>query len=227
MGYCHTTQPSPITILPLLYLLLDLPISPAFYSIDQNYDHDLLHLILLSILASVINTKARNAAVLVGQKWLVLERGTQTSLTLRGNVVHSNLYMILTCFQAVTHLDLSLLSPWGHSFISPSSDPTLLAHLLRHAFPMVTSLTVYACTPATLQLLAPQWPNLTRNSHFVHQTITAGDGAYHSSSSPPFSSSRSPSSGGDGGETSSAGHGSGGESANRSNNPHLHSFISS
>ncbi|KAL6348448.1 hypothetical protein AAG906_007380 [Vitis piasezkii] len=142
--------------------------------------HDLLHLILSSILASVIDTKARNAAVL-----------------------------------AVTHLDLSLLSPWGHSFVSPSSDPTLLAHLLRHAFPMVTSLTVYARTLATLQLLAPQWPNLTHNSHFAHQTAAAGDGACHSSSSPPSSSSRSPSSGGDGGETS------------RSSNPHLHSFISS
>ena len=39
MGYRHATQPSPVTILPLLYLLLDFPISPAFYSIDQNYDY--------------------------------------------------------------------------------------------------------------------------------------------------------------------------------------------
>lgn len=123
--------------------------------------HDLPDAILSSILASVTDTRARNAAALVCRKWLVLERGTRTSLTLRGNVVHNNLYMIPTCFRAVTHLDLSLLSPWGHSLISPSSDPMLLAHLLRHAFPMVTSLTVYARTPATLQLLAPQWPNLT------------------------------------------------------------------
>lgn len=123
--------------------------------------HDLPDAILSSILAAVSDTRTRNAASLVCRKWLVLERGTRTSLTLRGNVVHNNLYMIPTCFRAVTHLDLSLLSPWGHSLISPSSDPTLLAHLLRHAFPFVTSLTVYARTPATLQLLAPQWPLLS------------------------------------------------------------------
>ena len=67
--------------------------------------HDLPDMIMLSILASVIDTKARNAAALVGWKWLVSERGTRTSLTLRGNAVHSNLYRISTYFQAVTHLD--------------------------------------------------------------------------------------------------------------------------
>ena len=84
---------------------------------------------------------------------------------------------------------------------------------------MVTPLTVHARTPATLQLLAPQWPNLTHNSHFVHQTVTVGDGACHSSPSSLSSSSRSPSSAGDDGETSSAGHGSDGASASRSSSP--------
>ena len=66
---------------------------------------------------------------------------------------------------------------------------------------MVTPLTVHARTPATLQPLAPQWLNLTHSSHFVHQTVTIGDEACHSSSSPspPSSSSRFPSSAGDGG----------------------------
>ena len=68
---------------------------------------------------------------------------------------------------------------------------------------MVTPLTVHARTPATLQPLAPQWLNLTHSSHFVHQTVTIGDEACHSSSSPspPSSSSRFPSSAGDGGAT--------------------------
>ena len=63
----------------------------------------------------------------------------------------------------------------------------------------------------------PQWPNLTHSSHSVHQIITAGEGACHSSPSLLSFSPRSPSSAGDGGETSSAGHGS--ASASRSSSP--------
>ena len=131
-----------------------------------------------------------------------------TSLTLRGNAVHSNLYRTPTYFQAVTHLDFKLIF-----FAMP--------------FRWWPSLTVHARTPATLQHQAPQWLNLTHSSHFVHQTVTPGDEACHSSPLPPSSSSRSPSSAGDGCETSSAGHGSGGTSASRSSSPHLYSFIPS
>ncbi|XP_034692181.1 F-box protein MAX2-like [Vitis riparia] len=52
--------------------------------------HDLLDVILKSILASMIDTRARNAATLVDWKRLVPERGARTSLTLRGDAVHSN-----------------------------------------------------------------------------------------------------------------------------------------
>ena len=136
MGYCHATQPSPVTILPLLYFLFDPPISLAFYSIDQNYDycklqkqmlyrkptsmaeaatdgatsiHDLSDVILQSILASMTDTKARNVAALIGWKWLVSERGTRTSLTLNGNAIHSKLYKIPTYFSTVTHLDFQFI----------------------------------------------------------------------------------------------------------------------
>ncbi|XVF16870.1 hypothetical protein REPUB_Repub10bG0068600 [Reevesia pubescens] len=72
--------------------------------------------------------------------------------------------MIPTCFRSVTDLDLSFLSPWGHSLLclSPLSDLQLLAHRLRVAFPTVTSLTVYARSPSTIEILVQQWPGLKR-----------------------------------------------------------------
>ena len=101
--------------------------------------------------------------------------------------------------------------PWASThFLCPDADPmamTLSFFAMRIIIHLLT-------THQT-----PQWPNLTHNSHSVHQIVTAGDGACHSSPSPLSSSSRSPSSAGDGGETSSAGHGSGGANASRSSSP--------
>ncbi|GMP67485.1 hypothetical protein CsSME_00027457 [Camellia sinensis var. sinensis] len=119
---------------------------------------DLPDVILSNIIAAVSDTRSRNSAALVCRKWLLLERATRTHLTLRGNV--RDLFILPTCFRSVSHLDLSLLSPWGHSLLSSAPDPSLLAQLLRHAFPSVTSLTLYSRTPSTLLLLAPQWPQL-------------------------------------------------------------------
>ncbi|KAJ9172808.1 hypothetical protein P3X46_016015 [Hevea brasiliensis] len=121
---------------------------------------DLPDVILSNIFASISDTRTRNSLSLVNRKFLTLERATRTSLTLRGNA--RDFYMIPTCFRSVTHLDLSLLSPWGHSLLasSPLSDPFLLAHRLGVAFPLVTSLTVYARSPSTLQILLLQWPRL-------------------------------------------------------------------
>ncbi|XP_048138037.1 F-box/LRR-repeat MAX2 homolog A [Rhodamnia argentea] len=128
-----------------------------YYATDIG---DLPDAILSNIFSLVTDTRARNALSLVCRKYLALERATRVSLTLRGNV--RNLYWIPTGFRRVEHLDLSLLSPWGHDLASSVSDPFLLAHRLRVAFPSVTSLTVYARSPATLQVLLPQWPRLCR-----------------------------------------------------------------
>ncbi|GKU92356.1 hypothetical protein SLEP1_g6094 [Rubroshorea leprosula] len=115
--------------------------------------------VILSIIFSLVtDTRARNAVSLVCIKWHLLERSTRTSLTLRGNI--RDLVLLPTCFRAVTHLDLSCISPWGYPLLDSSSDPPLIAQHLRIAFPSVVSLTVYARNPFTLGLLAPQWPNL-------------------------------------------------------------------
>ncbi|KAF5481558.1 hypothetical protein F2P56_002199 [Juglans regia] len=124
--------------------------------------NDLPDAILSNIIALISDSRTRNSISLVSHKFLQLERPTRTTIVLRGNA--RDLFMIPRCFRSVTHLDLSLLSPWGHSLLSSSSssyDPHLLAHRLRQAFPSVTSLTVYARSPSVLQvLLSPQWPAL-------------------------------------------------------------------
>ncbi|KAI3515619.1 hypothetical protein L1887_14520 [Cichorium endivia] len=124
--------------------------------------NDLPDVILSNIIAAVSDVRARNAASLVSRKWLLLDRSTRTSLTLRGNA--RDLYMLPSCFRSVTHLDLSLLSPWGHPLLSftAAADPALFAHLLRQSFPNVKSLIIYSRNPSALQLLAPQWPSLTQ-----------------------------------------------------------------
>ncbi|MCD7455578.1 F-box/LRR-repeat MAX2 A [Datura stramonium] len=122
--------------------------------------NDLPDVILSNIIAAISDVRSRNSASLVCRKWVVLERSTRSSLTLRGNV--RDLFMLPACFRSVTHLDLSLISPWGHPLLSPAAgeDPSLIAHLLRHAFPSITSLVVYTRHPFTLQLLPPLWPHL-------------------------------------------------------------------
>ncbi|KAF8411056.1 hypothetical protein HHK36_003595 [Tetracentron sinense] len=127
---------------------------------SKTHIHDLPEVILSNVFALVTNTRTRNAMSLVCHKWLSLERLTRASLALRGNV--RDLFLIPTCFRSVTDLDLSLLSPWGHSFLDSSRHHLLVAERLRQAFPAVISLTVYARTPSTLQYLAPKWPELRR-----------------------------------------------------------------
>ncbi|KAL2245664.1 F-box/LRR-repeat MAX2 homolog A [Sesamum indicum] len=140
--------------------------------------HDLPDVILSNIIAAVSDVRSRNCAALVCRRWYLLERATRSALTLRGNL--RELFMVPTCFSSISHLDLSLLSPWGHPLTSASaSDSALIAHLLRHAFPSVTSLTFYARNPSTIQLVAPQWPNLERVKlvrwHQRPQIAAAGD----------------------------------------------------
>ncbi|KAE8714998.1 F-box/LRR-repeat MAX2-like protein A [Hibiscus syriacus] len=119
---------------------------------------DIPDVVLNTIFSLVVDTRTRNAMSLVCLKWHLLERSTRKSLALRGNV--RDLFLLPTCFRAVTDLDLSLLSPWGHPLLNSSPNPLLLAQLLRRAFPSVVSLVVYIRNPSTLHLLAPQWPDL-------------------------------------------------------------------
>lgn len=121
--------------------------------------HGIPDAVLSHIFSLVTDTRTRNAMSLVCLKWHLIERSTRTSLTLRGNI--GDVFLLPTCFRAVTNLDLSLLSPWGHPILCHSSpNPILLAQLLHKAFPSVASLTVYGRNPSTLHLLAPQWPSL-------------------------------------------------------------------
>lgn len=131
---------------------------------------DLPEVILHSIFTAVEETRTRNAMALVCRRWLEVDRATRSSLALRGNV--RDLFLVPTCFRSVTHLDLSLLSPWGTSLLPvyrhhEAEDDEhrhdgnqLIAPWLRRAFPAVTSLTVYARVPAVVATLAAQWPQL-------------------------------------------------------------------
>ncbi|PIN22903.1 hypothetical protein CDL12_04396 [Handroanthus impetiginosus] len=138
--------------------------------------NDLPDVILSNIISAVSDVRSRNSAALVCRKWCHLERTTRSALTLRGNL--RDLFMVPTCFPSISHLDLSFLSPWGHPLTS-ASNPALIAHLLRHAFPSVISLTLYARNPSTIELIAPQWPNLEHVKlvrwHQRPQIAAAGD----------------------------------------------------
>lgn len=142
--------------------------------------NDLPDIILSDILATITDTRTRNSVSLVSERFYNLERATRTSMTLRGNAC--NLNIVPLCFDAVTNLDLSNVSPWGHSLLfspSPSSmDPRLVADLLQMSFPSVTSLTVYCRLPLTLEIILPMWKSL---SHVKlvrwHPRPPAGSGA--------------------------------------------------
>ncbi|CAN8318098.1 unnamed protein product [Cochlearia groenlandica] len=121
---------------------------------------DLPDVILSTIFALVSDSRARNSLSLVSRKFLALERSTRSNLTLRGNA--RDLHLLPGCFRSVHHLDLSCLSPWGHSLLSslPNDHQNLLALRLHHCFPFVDSLYVYSRSPSSLELLLPQWPRL-------------------------------------------------------------------
>nr|AFZ99010.1 F-box protein MAX2c [Chrysanthemum x morifolium] len=135
---------------------------------------DLPDVILSNIIAAISNTRTRNAASLVSRKWLFLDRSTRTSLTLRGNA--RDLFMLPSCFRSVTHLDLSLLSPWGHPLLS-GGPAALFAQLLCQMFPNVVSLVIYSRNPNAIRVLAPHWP-LIRQIKLVrwHQRPAVGPG---------------------------------------------------
>ncbi|KAI7724460.1 hypothetical protein M8C21_005681 [Ambrosia artemisiifolia] len=121
--------------------------------------NDLPDVILFTILSSISDTRSRNSASLVSKKWLCVDRSTRSSLSLRGNA--RDLFLLPSCFRSISHLDLSLLSPWGHPLFSHSpTHPSLFSHLLKQSFPHLSSLIIYSRNPTPLQLLTLQWPNL-------------------------------------------------------------------
>ncbi|OAY84400.1 F-box/LRR-repeat MAX2 homolog [Ananas comosus] len=117
---------------------------------------DLPEPVVVQVLSLVRDVRSRNAMSLVCRQWRSLERQTRRSLALRGHA--RSPWLIPTFFPNVAHLDLSLLSPWGHGHPSFQAQPQPLAL----AFPNVASLTVYARDPSALRALAPLWPRLRR-----------------------------------------------------------------
>uniref|UniRef100_A0A1J3DMZ2 F-box protein MAX2 n=1 Tax=Noccaea caerulescens TaxID=107243 RepID=A0A1J3DMZ2_NOCCA len=141
---------------------------------------DLPDVILSNICALVSDSRARNSLSLVSRKFLALERSTRSHLTLRGNA--RDLHLLPGCFGSVSHLDLSFLSPWGHSLLAslPIDHQNLLALRLQLCFPSVESLSVYSRSPTSLELLLPQWPRirhikLLRWHQRASQIPTGGD----------------------------------------------------
>ncbi|KAI0492068.1 hypothetical protein KFK09_026333 [Dendrobium nobile] len=111
---------------------------------------DLPDAVLLQTFSLIIDVRTRNSVSLTCRKWRSLERSTRTNLSLRGNI--RDLFLLPTCFPSISHLDLSLLSPWGHH----PADFHLLTRRFLLAFPSVVSLTIYARAAA----MVPNWPNL-------------------------------------------------------------------
>ncbi|CAN6443752.1 unnamed protein product [Victoria cruziana] len=145
----------------------------------RTHLHDLPDAILSIIFSRVTDTRTRNSMSLVCRKWAVADRSSRTTLSLRGNV--GNLGRLPSCFRAVTNLDLSFCSPWGHPLFPPdprSEDAHLVARFLAQHFPNLTSLTLYSRHPATVQILAYYFPAL-RSVKLVrfHQRITVPAGS--------------------------------------------------
>nr|ALK82502.1 F-box protein [Saccharum hybrid cultivar] len=138
---------------------------------------DLPEPLLLHILGFLTDARSRHRAALACHRLLAAERATRAALSLRGDPrSDAFLYFIRPtfCFPALERLDLSLVSPWGHPFLSsaaPSADAVappvaaeevagqnaLIAARLAYCFPAVSSLAVYCRDPTTLASLTPHW----------------------------------------------------------------------
>ncbi|KAL6606674.1 hypothetical protein ACP70R_042327 [Stipagrostis hirtigluma subsp. patula] len=147
---------------------------------------DLPEPLLLHILGFLADPRSRHRAALACHRLLAAERATRTALSLRGDP-RSAAFMLLPPgfgFPALEHLDLSLVSPWGHPFLSaapadaaaaaPSQNPeevaehnAYIAARLAHCFPAVSSLAVYCRDPSTLDCLAPHWRGRLRSVKLV------------------------------------------------------------
>jgi hypothetical protein len=81
---------------------------------------DLPEPLLLHILGFLTDARSRHRVALACHRLLTAERATRTALSLHGDP-RSLAFQFLPpglCFPALEHLDLSLVSPWGHPFLS-------------------------------------------------------------------------------------------------------------
>ena len=143
--------------------------------------------LLLHILCFLTDARSRHRAALACHRLLAAERATRAALSLRGDPrSDAFLYLIRPsfCFPALERLDLSLVSPWGHPFLSsaaPSADAVapfvtaeevadqnaFIAARLAYCFPAVSSLAVYCRDPTTLASLTPHWRSRLRSVKLV------------------------------------------------------------
>jgi hypothetical protein len=148
---------------------------------------DLPEPLLLHILGFLTDARSRHCAALACRRLLAAERATRAALSLRGDP-RSLAFQFLPpgfCFPALEHLDLSLVSPWGHPFLSAAAGAssssahqlqlpeevaeqnTFIAARLAGCFPAVSSLAVYCRDPSTLDTLTPHWRNSLRSVKLV------------------------------------------------------------
>ncbi|XP_062233585.1 F-box/LRR-repeat MAX2 homolog [Phragmites australis] len=147
---------------------------------------DLPEPLLLHILGFLTDARSRHRAALACHRLLAAERTTRPALSLRGNPRSADFLLLppAFCFPALEHLDLSLVSPWGHPFLSaapadaaaaaPSHNPeevaeqnAFIAARLAHCFPAVSSLAVYCRDPSTLESLTQHWQGSLRSVKLV------------------------------------------------------------
>ncbi|XP_062228087.1 F-box/LRR-repeat MAX2 homolog isoform X2 [Phragmites australis] len=147
---------------------------------------DLPEPLLLHILGFLTDARSRHRATLACHRLLAAERATRSALSLRGDP-RSAAFLLLSpafCFPTLEHLDLSLVSPWGHPFLSsapadaaaavPSHNPeevaeqnAFIAARLAHRFPAVSSLAIYSRDPSTLDRLTSHWQGSLRSVKLV------------------------------------------------------------
>ncbi|GLJ15499.1 hypothetical protein SUGI_0254510 [Cryptomeria japonica] len=120
---------------------------------------DIPEVIISIIFGLVKEIRTRNRMALVCKKWRELERATRLELCVRGNI--SNLYYVPSCFQGVTTLDLSQVSPWGYPVLDASSSHTqMIGYILKQAFPSVQNITIYARNARNIDMLPRLWPDI-------------------------------------------------------------------
>ncbi|KAL5200518.1 hypothetical protein ABZP36_021721 [Zizania latifolia] len=164
---------------------------------------DLPESLVLHILSFLTDARSRHRVALACTRLHAAERATRAELSLRGDPRSPGFLFLAPhfCFPALERLDLSLVSPWGHPFLSSApaagaSSSSSAQHLnnpeaifeqnefiagrLAHCFPAVSSLAVYCRDPSTLTNLTPYWRGSLRSVKLVrwHQRpLNLPDGA--------------------------------------------------
>eukprot|EP00897_Mesotaenium_endlicherianum_P008163 jgi/Mesen1/7375/ME000382S06578 len=111
----------------------------------------------LHIMSLITDVRTRNCMALVHSAWRDCERQTRCRLVVRGHVLDA--LSLPRCFAFVTDLDLSLMTPWGHSYIT-RHPRTEIEATLRAAFPEVRTLRAYVRDREDAEVIASIWPRL-------------------------------------------------------------------